>query len=156
MPSALPGSALRLAVLGRYLGLSAAGHLAWEVVQLPLYTIWTTGSVQENAFAVAHCTVGDILIATSTLVVALLLLGNRNWPAERFGRVLGAALAFGVAYTIYSEWLNTTVRASWAYSPLMPIVPVIGTGLSPLLQWVVVPLLAMQLAVGRRIGSRSR
>ena len=32
------------------------GNLAWEVLHLPLYTIWTLGSPVEQAFAVAHCT----------------------------------------------------------------------------------------------------
>ena len=50
---------------------------------------------------------------------------------------------------IYSEWLNINVRGSWAYSDLMPVVPVIGTGLAPLLQWVIVPTLALWAALGR-------
>jgi hypothetical protein len=50
------------------------------------------------------------------------------------------------------EWLNIVVRASWAYSDRMPVVPVIGTGLSPLLQWVVVPTVAAEAA--RRIVLR--
>ena len=60
-----------------------------------------------------------------------------------------ATLAFGIGYTIYSEWLNVNVRGSWAYSDLMPVVPVIETGLAPLLQWVVVPTLALWVAIGR-------
>ena len=60
------------------------------------------------------------------------------------------AVAFGIAYTIYSEWLNTTVRQSWAHSPLMPVLPLIGTGLSPILQWLVVPSLALTLATRLR------
>ncbi len=28
----------------------------WEVVQLPLYTLWNTGSAGEIIFAVLHCT----------------------------------------------------------------------------------------------------
>jgi hypothetical protein len=34
--------------------------------------------------------------------------------------VFAAVLAGCVAYTIFSEWLNTAVRQGWAYSPLMP------------------------------------
>lgn len=47
-----------------------------------------------------------------------------------------------LAYTVYSEWLNVTVRGSWAYAPSMPKLPVFGTGLSPFLQWLVVPVIA--------------
>ena len=67
--------------------------------------------------------------------------------------IAGANLVWEVAqlpfYTIFSEWLNTSVRGSWTYSDLMPVVPVIGTGLAPLLQWCVVPTLAQWIAVGR-------
>jgi hypothetical protein len=56
--------------------------------------------------------------------------------------VAAAAVALGVGYTVFSEWLNTAVRSGWAYSDLMPVVPILGTGLSPLAQWLVVPLAA--------------
>ncbi len=46
----------------------------------------------------------------------------------------------------YLEWLNIVVRAGWAYSDLMPVVPIINTGLAPLLQWILIPLLALSLA----------
>ena len=50
------------------------------------------------------------------------------------------ALAF--AYTVFSEWLNTEIRGSWAYSELMPVVPVLEAGLSPVAQWIVIPIAA--------------
>jgi hypothetical protein len=125
-------------------------NLIWEVLQLPLYTIWTTGSAREIAFAVIHCTFGDALIALAALIIALISAGTKGWPAERYNSVLALTLALGVGYTIFSEWLNIVVRASWAYSPLMPVVPVIGTGLSPLLQWIVIPAIALTGA--RRAG----
>ena len=49
-----------------------------------------------------------------------------------------------------SHSLNIVIRQSWAYSDLMPVVPVIDTGLSPLLQWIVVPLAGFWFA--RRTG----
>jgi hypothetical protein len=87
------------------------------------------------------------MIAALALLAALVLVGSNAWPLEKARVVFVLAVAFGFAYTIYSEWLNTTVRQSWAYSPLMPVLPVIGTGLSPLLQWVVVPSFALTLAM---------
>ncbi len=51
----------------------------------------------------------------------------------------------GFGYTIYSEYLNIAVRRAWGYSELMPTLPPLGTGLSPLLQWVVVPLVGFAL-----------
>lgn len=133
-----------LPALGTYLGAMVAMNLVWEVLQLPLFTIWTTGTLAEQTFAVVHCTGGDLLIALTSLVVALLVTWAVAWPQQDFWRVAIVAIAIGVAYTAFSEWLNVYVRRSWAYSDWMPTVT-LGTvriGLSPLLQWLVVPTLA--------------
>ena len=86
------------------------------------------------------------LIAGSSLLTALALVGRRGWPDDGFARVAGMTMVIGFGYTIYSEWLNTAVRVSWTYSELMPVVPWIGTGLSPLAQWLVVPTVALWAA----------
>lgn len=136
-----------LSVLRRYVLFLAPAHLAWEAVQLPLYTLWREGTVREKIVAAIHCTGGDLLIAVAALVLALLLAG-RGWPsdARAFGRVAALTVVFGVLYTIFSEWLNVVIRQTWAYAEIMPIVPVIGTGLSPLLQWIAIPLAAFRFA----------
>ncbi len=78
-------------------------------------------------------------------------MGEPASPARAHRGVAALTIGFGAAYTVFSEWLNVVVRQTWAYSDLMPVVPVIGTGLSPLLQWVVVPMLALHFA--RRAAS---
>jgi hypothetical protein len=137
-----------LDTLRRYLIVIAVANLVWECLHLPLYTIWREGSLYENAFAVVHCTLGDVLIALSALVLALFLLGDSGWPQSRYLVVAGAAMCFGLAYTIFSEWLNVVVRASWAYSNLMPVISIgkLRLGLSPIMQWIVIPAAAFALA----------
>lgn len=139
-----------LATLRRYALFIAPSNLVWETLHLPLYTIWNEGTLGEIAFAVAHCTGGDVLIALGSLTLALILLGAPSWPAKRFGPVVAVAVTFGLAYTGYSEWLNVEVRRSWAYSDAMPVVPLLRTGLSPLLQWLVLPPFGLLWA--RRVG----
>jgi hypothetical protein len=125
-----------------YFAISAILHLIWEMLQLPLYTIWSTGSSAEVAFAVLHCTTGDLMIASLSLLIALLVVGNRSWPSERFTSVMMTTIIIGIGYTVYSEWVNTAVRKTWQYSNLMPTLPVLGTGLSPFIQWLIVPSIA--------------
>jgi len=122
-------------------------NLAWEIAQLPLYTIWWSGASQQIAFAVVHCTGGDLLIGASALAAALLVAG-REWPEDRSARsrVILLTIVFGLGYTVFSEWLNVVVRETWAYTKWMPRVPPLGTGLSPVLQWVLLPGLALHLA----------
>jgi hypothetical protein len=139
-----------LRALRVYLGTMAIGNLVWEFLQLPLYTIWSTGTAQEQAFAVMHCTVGDLLIALSTLALALIIAGDHSWPRGRFWPVAILAIIFGAAYTAFSEWLNVVVRASRTYSGWMPVISLFGLniGLSPLLQWLVLPAAAFKITRG--------
>lgn len=128
-----------LRAVRRYLVWIGLGNLIWETAQLPLYTIWYTGTRREVAFMVLHCTGGDLVIAATALVTALVLVGEPEWPAARFVVVASVAMALGLAYTMFSEWVNTQVRLTWAYSELMPMLPGTPIGLSPLLQWIVLP-----------------
>jgi hypothetical protein len=68
--------------------------------------------------------------------------------------VLLAAVAMGVGYTIFSEWLNIVVREAWAYRDIMPVIPVIDAGLTPFLQWLVVPTAAYLGATSPRAWRR--
>ena len=134
--------------LRSYLAVIGVGNLAWEFAQMPLYTLWQTGTWSEIAFAAAHCTGGDVLIALSSLTIAILAVGTGQWPLHRFGAVAAVTIVLGVGYTVLSEYLNIVIRAAWAYSHLMPVVSLSGfrIGLSPLLQWIVIPIAAFALA----------
>ncbi|WP_265519687.1 hypothetical protein [Nitratireductor luteus] len=138
IPDSLQGDSFWLATMRRYLLAILGGNLVWETLHLPLYTIWTEGTAGELIFAVVHCTGGDLLIALSSLILALIFVGDAGWPARKYRSVAVLAISFGLGYTIFSEWLNTAVRESWAYSDLMPVV--FGTGVSPVVQWVAIPL----------------
>jgi len=139
-----------LVALRRYLLFAALANLLWEFFHVPLYTLWLTGTTGELIFAAVHCTGADILITLGTITLALLLFGAPDRPRAHAGSVLAAALLFGVGYTIIIEWLNIELREAWAYRELMPIIPVVNAGLSPILQWVVVPLAAYAFATGWR------
>lgn len=142
-----PGSGLDrppwLAAIRRYLLFIAVANLLWEFAQLPLYTIWNEGTPGEIAFATLHCSGADVLIAAASLLGALIVTGSSGWPHEGYRRVGTVALVMGVSITIFGEWLNTEVRRSWAYTEFMPTLPWIGTGLSPVAQWIVIPIAAL-------------
>lgn len=144
-------AALRFIAL-RFAPLLGALNLAWEVAQLPLYTLWQNATPAFRAYAVLHCTLGDVLIGTSALAIALLVTRAGEPRAWRWGAIAALTIAIGLGYTVFSEWLNTVVREGWAYAAAMPTMRIGGleVGLSPLAQWLVVPPLALLLARGRR------
>ena len=141
-----------LVVLRRYFTVFAPASLAWEFAHMPLYTLWDTATPAEIIFAAVHCTGGDILIGLSGLMAALFVSAASRWPDEGYRRTALVAIALGLGYTFFSEWLNIEVREAWAYRDLMPIIPVIGTGLSPVVQWILVPTFAFWWAAPRKRG----
>ena len=138
-----------------YLAVAAVGNLVWEALQIPLYTVWWTGTRREIFVAVIHCTGGDVLIATGTLMSGALLArlcGRRPFGSQ----MTFTTIVLGLAYTIVSEWLNVEVWRSWSYSPAMPVLPWLGTGLGPMPQWFLVPALAFVITSGSWTGGQRR
>ena len=117
-------------------------NLAWEFAQSPLYADWD----REWTYLLwtrLHCTAGDVLILLGACWGTALVFRTRHWlGVRRLGPLVFIVL--GLSYTVWSEWLNVSIRASWGYAPGMPALG--GVGLSPLLQWVVVPALTLRLS----------
>jgi hypothetical protein len=126
----------------RYLPWIAVLNLAWEAAHVRLYTLWTEAEPAYIAFSVAHCTVGDVLIGGLALLLALILSREAALAGWRWLRIALLTLVLSVGYTIFSEWMNVTVLRSWTYAESMPRLSLGGLeiGLTPLLQWLVVPL----------------
>jgi len=131
-----------------YLPLLAALMLAWEIAHAPLYTLWREAKAAYIAFSIVHCTLGDILIGTLALALSLILLRERAVAGWRWTRIAALTVVLGVSYTVFSEWMNITVLRSWAYADSMPTISLgeARIGLTPILQWLVVPPLALYLA----------
>jgi hypothetical protein len=125
--------------------------LAWEVLQSPFYADTFVASWSTLAHSRLHCTGGDAII----LLVAFWLVAlrwGRSWMETGKWAPGAAFVMLGLAYTVVSEHFNVHLVQRWAYSRWMPTLA--GVGLVPLLQWVVVPTLSVQLV--RRHAQRQR
>jgi hypothetical protein len=131
-----------------YLPWLAVLMLVWEVAHAPLYTLWRGAEPWYIAFSVVHCTVGDVLIGVLALLLSLILLRERAAVHWRWARIAALTVVLGVSYTAFSEWMNLTVLRSWTYAESMPTITLGGAqiGLTPLVQWLVVPPLALYLS----------
>jgi len=109
---------------------------AWEFAHSPLYTDHLRG-VGYVLWTRLHCTAGDVLILVVAFWVTGLVFTGRRWYERAHLWRVGTFTGLGLAYTAWSEWFNTTVRGTWAYTEAMPTV--FGLGLTPLLQWTVLP-----------------
>ncbi len=122
--------------------LSAILHFAWEILQAPLFSSLDGASHFAGVVECAAATFGDILIMIAAFLVARVLAGP-TWNMSPFGRGVVVFVAVGLIATIVLEYLNTEILGRWAYGPEMPRLPVVGTGLAPIAQWVVIPLVVL-------------
>lgn len=119
----------------------------WEFLQVPLFERMPLTSHWDGVKACTAAAVGDAAISLATFWLVSLLVGSRGWiRAPTLKSVVGYA-ACGLFITVVIErlalagmWMH-----GWSYSAQMPVMPGLGVGLSPLLQWVVLPPLVIWL-----------
>ncbi len=119
-------------------------YFTWEMLQAPFYAGMDTAGHWPAVLRCTQATVGDVVIAWGSYGVAARLTCDRFWLRNPRGSGLAVFLITGLAVTVALEWLNVHVWRRWAYGEDMPVV--LGAGLTPLLQWVIVPLLTLWLA----------
>ena len=134
---------------------SFALHFVWEFVQVPTYTGMAELPHWEAIKLCMSATFGDVGFALPAFWVACLAARRRDWILRptRFPTVIFVAV--GIVLTAGLEYYYTNISLRWTYSELMPLVPPLGTGLSPLLQWFVVPLLVIWLTRRHLLGAQA-
>jgi len=118
-------------------------HFVWEFIQAPTYA----GMIEMNHWAgIKLCmsaTFGDVGFALTAFFSTCLFAKSRNWISNPAASQILVFVGVGIALTIGFEYYYTNISLRWTYSDLMPLVPPFGTGLSPLLQWILLPLLVI-------------
>lgn len=110
----------------------------WEVVQTYFYTI-RDSPFSAMLYGWIHCTLGDVIITIGSFWLVSILSRNRRWFLRLNRLSFIGFIIVGVVYTLFSEWLNVHIFRSWGYNESMPIIPYIKVGLTPFLQWIIVP-----------------
>src|ERR1039457_459736 len=81
-------------------------NLTWEIAQVRLYTIWAEADTLSLAWALLHCSLGDVVIALALFVLAGILLWRADWPASRPWTGSVIVVVGAMAFTAWSEWYN--------------------------------------------------
>lgn len=140
-----------MSLILQWASLALGLHLVWEIGQLPYYALWAEADAWRIARYVMHCTLGDVMIATLAYLAVALAWRRMDWLRYRPWSGGAMLLALGLGYTVFSEWYNVYRLGSWTYTEAMP--RILGIGLTPLLQWLVVPVVMLVLA--RRLRRRA-
>lgn len=122
-------------------------NLPWELWQVPLFERMPVAPHWDAVKICSRAAAGDAVIALVAYWAVALVVRNRAWViSPTVSETLGCT-ACGVAITAVIERLalGGLWVQGWSYSPLMPVVPGIGVGLSPLIQWLALPPLVIWL-----------
>ncbi|MGB3501061.1 MAG: hypothetical protein WBA44_05505 [Mesorhizobium sp.] len=114
-------------------------HFVWEFLQVPTYSGMAEMAHWQGIRLCTAATIGDVGFALTAFWAASLAARTRHWIGSRAALPYLVFIASGIALTVGFEFYYTQVTQRWTYSDLMPLVPPFGTGLSPLVQWVVIP-----------------
>ena len=126
-------------------------HFVWEFLQVPTYQNMMDISHWEGIKLCTAATFGDVGFALTAYWLASWFVGDRYWFKAPTLLSLSAYLCTGLALTVGFEYYYTNISFRWSYSELMPLVPPFGTGLSPMLQWMIIPLLVIWFMDRQRI-----
>lgn len=119
-------------------------NFAWEIIQLPFY--------KNNVYDVKHisfcalATLADIIMVILTYFSFALLYKNAFWiKGINIQRALLLILTGGIG-AILAEMRHLS-KADWAYSSSMPIIPLVNVGISPVLQFMLLPLIIYHVSL---------
>lgn len=107
-------------------------NLVWEEFHSALYLNYQGGAITH--FILIRAALADAIFIT--LLFYLAKVTKINW----FFPVLAVLLAFLIEW-----WALGTGR--WAYNNLMPVVPILGVGLSPLIQLAVTGIISEKITL---------
>lgn len=121
-------------------------NFPWEFLQVPLYADMAQMPHWQAVKACSRAALGDVVIMLAAYWAVSAIARSRHWIPSRSPRQLALLVGVGVSITIVIEllvlrglWIDT-----WRYAPAMPILPGLGVGLAPILQWIVLPPLIVR------------
>jgi len=121
-------------------------NLVWEFWQIPFFVGMGEGPHWAGVKICTQSALGDVAILMTAFWVTAIAARSRNWILLPRRQDVAIFLGIGLIATALFESVATGPAGRWSYTIAMPRLPIIGTGLLPLLQWLVIPLLVLWFA----------
>ena len=113
-------------------------NLAWELIQIPLYK---NSSYDTNHIAFcALASLADVLMVLLLYLGLALIFKNPFWIKHLKPYQFALVVIAGGVGAVLSEMRHLSL-GSWVYDNSMPLIPVVNVGISPLLQFMILPIL---------------
>lgn len=132
-----------------FFGSSFILHFIWELLQGPLYKDFVISFWQHFKACLFATTTGDMLFMITIYLILAIVHRNLWWIADKTNYshiatwtlplIIGALLAVS-----YELWAVYSVHR-FAYGS-MPVIPLLGVGLTPILQMMVIPIISLRIS----------
>jgi hypothetical protein len=110
----------------------------WEVLQTFFYTM-KDAPFHIMLYGWVHCTLGDVILTIVSFWLVGIISRDRRWLLNLSPLNFIGFIMIGLVATVISERLNVHFLKSWSYNQLMFIIPWLKVGLTPFLQWLMIP-----------------
>ena len=122
-------------------------NFPWEFMQVPLFEGMADAKHWDAIRICTRAALGDGVIVLIAYWSTAAVWRDRRWFTAPNRTQICAFVAVGLAITFVLEHLATRSDHpawGWRYSELMPVA--LGVGLTPILQWILLPPLILWLA----------
>ena len=122
-------------------------NFVWELAQMPLYK-----NAPYDLAHIAFCalaTVADVIMVLLIYFCFALIYKNPLWVERLTAFRIFLLMLVGGLGAILAE-LRHLSAGNWAYDDDMPIIPIVNVGLSPLLQFMLLPALIYYLSYKKK------
>lgn len=118
-------------------------NFAWEMLQMPLYEGMTLN--MQTAMFCGVASIADVIMVMLLYYAFAVIYKDPFW-AQHFTltRIL-LLVVVGAIGAILAEMLHLS-NGSWKYSQSMPTIPIGNVGLSPFLQFIILPMLSYRIS----------
>lgn len=112
-------------------------NLIWELIQIPLYKN-ASYSLEHIAFC-ALASIADAILVMLLFFGSAVIFKNLFWIRDKKWQQIIIVILIGGLGAVLGEMRHLSI-GSWAYADAMPIIPIINVGLSPILQFMILPI----------------
>lgn len=117
----------------------------WEMSHMLAYTEMAGRSWRETALTCTIASLGDMLITLGIYAVIALATRRLAWGMNSGWKGYAALALLGAVGAVIIELMGLAT-GRWSYASRMPIIPILGTGLWPLLQLMLLVPISLGIA----------
>lgn len=127
-------------------------NFVWEIWQIPLFQRMDRLTHFETTVHYTLAALGGVVILLVVFWNIALTAGSRSWIIPPKTTRIAEFIAIGIVITVVVEAIAIQVLNRWQYATVMLSLPILGTGIAPILQWLSIPPIIVSMISRRGVG----